>query len=111
MQFRVFYFFERSREAVSSLSAVEMSAKSIREQLLRRLHSEDDFLGILDAQDRVLQIMREPGADRYWVELPVEAARASYGRSMGLAELEALILNLPDTLDREHIAGLEYRPW
>jgi hypothetical protein len=111
MHFRVFYFFSRSGEAISSVSAVEMSAKTIRDQLLRRLHSEDDYLGILDAEDNTLQILREADEDRYWVELPIEAARASYGRYMNLAELEGLVLGLPQVFDRSHIPDMEYRPW
>jgi len=111
MHYRVFYFFERSGESVSSASAVEMNVKAIREQLLGRLHSEDDYLGIIDEQDNVLQIMCEPGEDRFWVELPVDAARASYGRFMSLMELEELILTLPQVFDRNHITGLQYKPW
>jgi len=111
MHYRVFYFFERANESVQSTAPEEMSAKSIQEELLCRLDSGDDFLGIMDARDNVLQILRAPGQDRYWVELPVEAARASYGRYMILAEVEELILTLPRVLDRNGIPGLEYRPW
>jgi len=111
MHYRVFYFFERSGESVSSASAVAMSARAIREQLLGRLHSEDDYLGIIDEEDNVLQIMREPGEDRYWVELPLDAARASYGRFMSMMELEELILSLPQVFDRAHITGMQYKPW
>jgi len=111
MQYRVFYFFERSSESVSSASAVEMSARAIRDQLLGRLRSEDDYLGIIDGNENLLQILYEPGAERFWVELPLDAARASYGRYVTLAELEELILNLPQVFDRVHIPGLEYKPW
>ena len=111
MHFRVFYFFQRSDESVASTDPLEMSTKSIREKLLCRLQSEDDHLGILDARDNLLQILRDPGQDRYWVELPLEAARASYGRYMNLAEVEELILGLPSVLERSRIPGMEYRPW
>jgi hypothetical protein len=111
MHFRVFYSFELSGETIVSTSPIEMSAKAIREELLHRLDSEDDYLGIMDAQDNVLQILRHPGRDRYWVELPLEAARASYGRHMQLAEVQELILGLPRVLDRSQIPGMEYRPW
>lgn len=111
MHFRIFYFFERSGDSIASTSPIEMSAKSIREQLLHRLHCDDDYLAIMDAQDNVLQILRDPVEDRYWVELPLDAARASYGRYMALAELEELILGLPQVLDRNQIPGMEYRPW
>jgi hypothetical protein len=111
MHYRVFYYFERSGESVASTSPVEMSAKTIREQMIGRLVGDDDYLGIMDARENVLQVMREPGEDRYWVELPVDAARASYGRFVALAELEELILGLPRLLELSQFSGLQYRPW
>jgi hypothetical protein len=111
VHYRVFYFFEASGESVNSTSPVEMSAKRIREELLHLLAGEDDYLGIMDARDNLLQILRKPGQNRYWVELPLEEARASYGRYMALAELEELIIGLPRVLDRNGISGMEYRPW
>ncbi|MBK1653464.1 hypothetical protein [Allochromatium vinosum] len=111
MHYRVFYLFDRSGEAISSASAVEMSAKAICEQLLPRLQTEDDYLGLIDTQETILQILYEPSRHRYWVELPVDAAKASYGRYMELDALKECILTLPDVFERESIPGLEYRPW
>ena len=111
MHYRVFYLFDRTGESVSSVSALEMSARAIREQLLPRLQTEDDYLGIIDLQDNVLQILCEPAAGRYWVELPMDAAKASYGRHMDLEELQALLRQLPEVFEREAIPGLQYRPW
>jgi hypothetical protein len=111
MHYRVFYLFERSGDAVSSARALEVSRREIREQLLPRLQHEDDYLGIIDAADNTLQILREPGLARYWVELPIDDAKASYGKHMDLAELEALIQDLPSVFDHSAIPGLEYRPW
>lgn len=111
MHYRVFYLFDRSGEALSSASAVEMSARAICEQLLPRLQTEDDYLGLIDAHETVLQILCEPAESRFWVELPMDAAKASYGRHMDAAELRELILSLPEFFDRESIPGLEYRPW
>lgn len=111
MHFRVFYLINRSGESVSSASAVEMSAKTICEQMLDRLQSEDDYLGILDARDNTLQVLPEPHNNRYYVEVPIEAAKASYGRYVDRAELENLVRALPNTFDETTIPGLTYRPW
>ncbi len=111
MHYRVFYLFARTGESVSSTSAVEMTAKGICEQLLPRLHTEDDFIGLIDAADNTLQVFCEPTPDRYWLELPIDAARASYGRYVNFAELSSLIGTLPQVFDREAIPGLDYRPW
>lgn len=111
MHYRVFYLINRSGESVSSASAVEMTAKMICELMLDRLQSEDDYLGLLDAGDRVLQILPEPDQARYYVEVPLDAAKASYGRHVDRQELEALILDLPESFDEQSIPGLSYRPW
>jgi hypothetical protein len=111
MHYKVYYSFERSGEAVSSVSAVEMSARDIRRQLLGLLHGEDDFLGIIDGQDNVLQILCEPKAGRFWVELPLDAAKASWGRYMNLEELVEMVETLPAVLNRDSLPGLTYKPW
>ena len=111
MHYRVFYLFERSNETVSSVNAIEMSMRSICEQLLPRLQTEDDYLGLLDAQDNVLQIFRIAAGAAYWLELPIDAAKASYGRRLELAKLHPLLLGLPGVFNRDDIPGLEYRPW
>lgn len=111
MHFRVFYLINRSGECVSSTSAIQMSAKTICEQMLDRLQSEDDYLGILDAEDNTLQVLPEPDRRRYYVEVPIDAAKASYGRYVDRAELEALVRSLPATFDQKSIPGLTYRPW
>jgi hypothetical protein len=111
MHYRVFYLFERPGESVSSVSPLEMSARSIREQLLPRLQTESDYLGLIDAQENLLQILCEPDAGRYWVELPLDAAKASYGRHMDREELQEFMRELPPVFDREAIPGLEYQPW
>ncbi|HSQ08212.1 MAG TPA: hypothetical protein VLM84_11060 [Chromatiaceae bacterium] len=111
MHYRVYYLFARTGESISSSSAVEMSVKDIREQILPRLHTEDDFIGLIDAADNTLQVLCEPTPGLYWVELPMDAARASYGRQVGFSELSELIGALPQVFDRSKIPGLEYRPW
>jgi len=111
MQFRVFYLINRSGESVSSTSAVAMSAKAICEQMLDRLQSEDDYLGILDAEDNTLQVLPEPQHNRYYVEVPIDAAKASYGRYVSRAELDELVRALPAVFDEHSIPGLTYRPW
>lgn len=111
MHYKVFYYFERSNEAISSASAIEMNTRDIRRQLLGRFHGEDDFLGLIDSRDNVLQILCEPKAERFWVELPMDAAKASWGRYMSLEELADLVETLPPVFDRENLPGLQYKPW
>ena len=111
MHYRVFYYFERSGDTISSTNAVEMSARDIQRQLLGRFHGGDDFLGLIDGQDNILQILCEPKLARFWVELPVEAAKASWGCYMSLDELVRLVETLPAIFDRDSLPQLQYKPW
>ncbi|MFE8035001.1 hypothetical protein [Thiohalocapsa marina] len=88
-----------------------MSAKAICEQMLDRLQSEDDYLGIIDDSDHILQVLPEPDHQRYYVEVPIDAAKASYGRYVDRTELEDLVRTLPASFDEHSIPGLTYRPW
>ena len=110
MHYRVFFYFGASGAQISSAKAVETSLEDISEKLLERLVADGDYLGLIDGQDQVLQIAREAG-DRYWVELPVDAARASYGCHLELAALEELMETLPERFERSLFPGLQYRPW
>ncbi len=111
MVFRVFYLINRSGECVSSTSAVAMSPKHICEQMIGRLNSPDDYLGIIDAEDHVMQILPEPEQSRYYVEIPLDAAKASYGRYVDRDGLLELIMQLPEQLNEFSIPGLTYKPW
>jgi hypothetical protein len=67
-------------------------------------------LGLIDDQDQVLQIARDVG-ERYWVELPLDAASASYGCYLDLAEVKELLKTLPKRFERSALPDLQYRPW
>ena len=110
MQYRVFFYFGASGAQMSSAKAVEMSLEDISEKLLERLVAEGDYLGLIDDQEQVLQIARGAG-DRYWVELPLDAARASYGCRLDLAGLKEFIETLPERFELSGFEKLQYRPW
>lgn len=110
MHYRVFFYFGASGAQISSAKAVEMSLEDISEKLLERLVAHGDYLGLIDDQEQVLQIARESG-DRYWVELPLDAARASFGCHLDLAGLEELLRKLPARFERSAFPDLQYRPW
>jgi hypothetical protein len=110
MHYRVFFYFGASGAQISSAKAVEMSLEDISEKLLERLVANGDYFGLIDDQDQVLQIAREAG-ERYWVELPLDAARASFGCHLDLAGLEELLQRLPERFERSAFPELQYRPW
>ena len=110
MLYQVFYYFSASDTAVSSIHPLSMHIRALRE-LLDRLGPED-YIGLLDGEERVLQILQDSkDPRRFWVELPLDAAKASYGKSMSRKELEAFLRNLPNAFEVNQIPGLDYRPW
>ncbi|MBB1126409.1 hypothetical protein [Thiospirillum jenense] len=109
--YRVFYTIHRSSDHISSVNTVEMSAKDIRDQLLDRLQSADDYLGLMDAADHVLQILPQPEQQQFYIELPMDAEKASYGRVVNRVELDEFILHLPAHLTPATIPGLSYQQW
>ena len=111
MHYRAFFSLERSGESVSSATAADMTVREICEPLLPRLQSDDDYIGLIDAGDTVLQLTCEPGGERFWVEIPLDAAKASYGCHANREELGALIGSLPGVFDQAMIPALKYRPW
>jgi hypothetical protein len=92
---RVFYFFERTGEQVKSSSPVTLSRLRVSERLLPRLEGEDDYLGLVDDADNVLQITRAPHGVGYRVELALTEERSCLGRTFSLSELTALLGALP----------------
>ncbi len=107
MRYQVFYGL--SDHVVSSLHPLEMNMQGLKE-LLDRLGPED-YIGLLDEEARVLQILQGEAPGQFWVELPLDAAKASYGKFMNRDELETFLHNLPKAFEVDQIPGLRYKPW
>ena len=111
MNFKVFYYFSRFGDEVKSTVPVEMGQTEICALLLGRLRGEDDYLGIVDEHENLLQILYEPASRRYWIEIPLLDQRASYGQYMGAEELTEFILRLPRRFRRPQFPGFKFRKW
>lgn len=111
VNFKVFYFFSRFGDEVKSTLPVEMGQVEICALLLGRLREEDDYLGIVDDHENLLQILYEPASGRYWIEIPLLDQRASYGQYVSAEELTEFILRLPRRFRRPQFPGFEFREW
>lgn len=97
MPYQVFYTSYSLQQSVSSSSPRLLDADQLKTLSLRILKEEDDFLGVIDNEDRVIQFMRS-AADDFRVEIPDVDARNSLQRHLSTEETLELIARLPTSL-------------
>lgn len=108
---RVFYYLSTDDEEVPSARPVDLPAGQVWSDLVVCLKSADDYVGLVDGADNVLQITLDDQTDAYWVELPMAAEHVSYGRRMSREELKRLLDKLPGSFRRRNFPDFERRPW
>lgn len=111
MNLWVFYYFERGPKEVPSTSLHYLSSEGVCESLLPWLVGEDDYIGLLDEADNLLQILREPGTDDYWIELPQLEAHLSYGQRLSAQALTEILGKLPRRFRLGDFPAFRPRPW
>lgn len=111
MNLRVFYYFDRGPKEVISTSPIPLSSQQVCEQLLPWLIGGDDYIGLLDEADNLIQILREPQSDDYWIELPLCEARLSYGKRVNAQALVAILERLPRRFLPRELPEFRPRPW
>ena len=111
MKFLVFYCFVGSGEEVSSSSPERVDRDDIVQDLIPRLRDADDYIGILDANETLLQLSYQPGQGRYLLELPVLDERASWACELSLYELCECVGGLHEAFVLEDLPELERRAW
>ena len=111
MMYRVFYRLTGAGDAAPSTRPVDLPASRIWDDLVAFLEHEDDFVGILDPSDNVLQILPHPSNDSYRIEIPVVEERASWGRLVSGSELRDLLQNLPARFHPRNFPELVREDW
>lgn len=111
MNLRVFYYFERGPKEVPSTAPRRLSSEGVCESLLPWLVGGDDFIGLLDDADNLLQISREARSEDYWIELPQLEARLSYGERVSAQDLVAILARLPPRFRPQAFPSFRLRPW
>ncbi len=102
MPYQVFYTSYSLQQSVSSSSPRLLDADQLKTLLLRILKEEDDFLGVIDNENRVIQFMRG-AADDFRVEIPDFDARNSLQRHLSTEETLELLACLTTSLrDLDH---------
>ena len=111
MRWIVFYYLERAETEVSSAAPVVLSTESVTDQLVPGLEGADDFIGLIDGWENLLQVMLDADSGGYWVELPDHERRISYRRRMSRAEVVAFLRRLPARLEPAAFPDFEEHRW
>jgi len=110
MPYQVFYTSYSLQESVSSSSPQPLDGEQLKALALRILNEEDDFLGVVDNEERVIQIMRESDDD-YLVEIPDFDARSRLQRHLRKQEALELIGCLPNRVRDLDLSRFEPVEW
>ena len=94
MPYQVFYTSYSLQESVSSGSPRLLEGDQLKALALRILNEEDDFLGVVDNEERVVQFMRE-AEDDFLMEIPDFDARSSLQCHLSREEMSELMGRLP----------------
>jgi hypothetical protein len=110
MPYQVFYTSYSLQESVSSSSPRLLDADQLKTLSLRILKEEEDFLGVIDNEDRVIQFMRS-ATDDFLVEIPDLEAKNSLQRHLSTEETLELIARLPSILGNLDLSPFDLVAW
>ena len=107
----VFYYLSTEAETVPSSRPIDLPSSQVWTDLVACLKHTDDYVGLVDAADNVLQIRLDEGEDAFWVELPLADEHVSYGQRMSGEEVKQMLEKLPSRFRPSHFPDFERRPW
>ena len=110
MAFKLFYTDYTQDQHVRSDEAKPADVQQIIDCMNTRLHEEDNFIGLVDDKEVMLQFMVEEGGS-LTVDVPVHDRRGSFAKSADLEACIDIVQSLGNTIDINKIAGLEFKPW
>lgn len=109
MPYLLFYDCQALDEAVPSDRPVPTTLARVKAMLTKVLVNEGDFVGIVDGEGNVLQLLKEHSA--IWMEVPDRDAGGSYGKHVTLEEARDTLDQLEETIQHYLIVGLTFEAW
>lgn len=110
MEVKSFYSCQSSGDEVPSADPVSFDRDTAIDVALQILRTPGDFIGFIDSSERVIQFCFEEPGD-IWVEHPSPRDGGSFGKRIAFADLEPLLINLPEKFHKMCMPGLEFRAW
>lgn len=105
---RVFYRDYTSGVSISSTQPEPLAAERIRPLAVRLLGDSDNFLGVVDAQDTILQCYRPDAGDRVVLELVYPEVRGCLRLTLPMDDALTLLAGLPELFDETLLPGAQY---
>jgi len=110
MTFQLFYADYSEDKHVRSDEAESATLEKVIDCMNRLLHEPDNFIGIIDDNNVMLQFMVEETGS-ICIDAPVHERKGSFTKSTDLGECVAVVGALQKHIVLEKINGLEFTPW
>ena len=110
MTFKLFYTDYINDKHIKSDEALTATIKEIGACMANLLHEPDNFLGIIDDNDVMLQFMVENDGS-ICIDLPVDERKGSFTKHTGLNSCIQLVESLPQIIELDKIDSLVFTLW
>ena len=110
MTFKLFYTDYSEDKHVRSGEAESASLENIIASMNRLLHEPDNFIGIIDDNNVMLQFMVEDDGT-ICIDLPIHDRNGSFTKNSDLSESIKVVNALQKSIVLEDIKGLEFKSW
>ncbi len=110
MSFKLFYTDYSEDKHVRSDEANSATLTEIIECMKVRLNEEDNFVGLIDANNVMLQFMVEEDAS-LTIDLPIHERKGSFVKKTDLAGCIEIVRALDRHIVLEEFKGLEFKHW
>jgi len=110
MAFKLFYADYSQDKHVRSDEAESATLENIIDCMNGLLHEPDNFVGIIDGDDVMLQFMVEDSG-AICIDAPLHERKGSYTKSSDLSECIRVVGALQKNIVLEKIDGLEFKSW
>ena len=111
MTYSAFYNIVRLGKPVEANSAVKISKSKVLNKLLPLLKEEGEYFGLIDAAGTTLQVAYEAKSDEYWVEVPREDLRGSFGARLSWESTHDLFASINSTFPLDGYDGFKFCSW
>ena len=105
---RVFYRDYAAAVSISSAQPEVLARDRVAPLAERLLRDADNFVGVVDASDAILQCYRSDGRDRVTLELVYPEASGCLRLTLSREGALAILKNLPDNFDETLLQGGQY---
>ena len=110
MSVKLFYTDYSKDEHVRSDEAKDSTLEEIVECMNKLLHEPDNFIGLIDAEDTMLQFMVEDDGS-ICVDSPVDDKNGSFTKNATLKESVEIVQAIQTAINLDAIKGLQFKKW